>query len=57
MSKNGGSKSKMTPTAAARIQGHADKSGKNHGFKARAQRAGAKNTSGAAKGGGKKSKS
>jgi hypothetical protein len=57
MPKNGGSKSKMTPTAAARIQGHADKSGKNQGFKARAQRAGAKNTSGAAKGGGKKSKS
>ncbi|MFZ0184828.1 MAG: hypothetical protein WAL88_08355 [Nitrosotalea sp.] len=33
---------KMTPAAAARIQSHADKTGTNQGFKARAQSAAAK---------------
>jgi hypothetical protein len=33
----------MTPQDAARIQGHADKSGTNQGFKERAQSAGDKN--------------
>ncbi|KAH7915189.1 hypothetical protein BJ138DRAFT_1109873 [Hygrophoropsis aurantiaca] len=33
----------MDSKAAARIQSHADKSGTNQGFKARAQRASAKN--------------
>jgi len=32
-------KSKMTSKAARRIQSHADKTGKNQDFKARAQRA------------------
>ncbi len=35
---------KMTSKAARRIQSHADKSGKNQGFKARAQRVANKNT-------------
>ena len=35
--------SKMTKKAASRIQSRADKSGKNQNFKARAQRAAAKN--------------
>lgn len=37
-------KTKMTSKAARRIQSHADKTGKNQGFKARAQRAASKNT-------------
>lgn len=36
-------KSKMTSKAARRIQSRADKTGKNQDFKARAQRAAAKN--------------
>ena len=36
-------KSKITSKAASRIQSHADKSGKNQGFKSRAQRAAGKN--------------
>lgn len=36
-------KSKMNSKAARRIQSHADKTGKNQDFKARAQRAAAKN--------------
>jgi len=36
-------KTKMTPKAARRVQSHADKTGKNQGFKARAQSAAAKN--------------
>jgi len=36
-------KSRMTKEAAARIQSHADKTGKNLDFKARAQRAASKN--------------
>lgn len=44
MSKN---KSPMTPKAAARIQGHADRHGTNQGFKARAQAAAATNASAA----------
>jgi len=35
-------KSKMTSKAARRIQSHADRTGKNQGFKARAQSAAAK---------------
>ena len=35
-------KTKMTSKAARRIQSHADKSGKNQAFKARAQKAAAK---------------
>ncbi len=38
-------KNKMTSKAARRIQSHADKTGKNLDFKARAQRAATKNTS------------
>jgi hypothetical protein len=38
----------MTPRAAARIQSHADRSGKNAGFKARAQGAAVRNAPGAA---------
>ncbi len=34
---------KMTKSDAARIQSNADRYGRNQGFKARAQRAGAKN--------------
>ena len=34
--------SKMTPKAASRIQSHADRSGKNQSFKARAQIAASK---------------
>ena len=36
-------KTKMTSKAARRIQSHADRSGKNQGFKARAQRTASKN--------------
>lgn len=36
------SKSQMTSKAAARVQSHADRSGKNQVFKARAQSAAAK---------------
>ena len=36
-------KSKMTSKAARRIQSHADKSGRNQDFKARAQSTAAKN--------------
>jgi len=36
-------KKKMTSKSASRIQSHADKSGRNKGFKARAQKAGSKN--------------
>ena len=36
-------KAKISSKAASRIQSHADKSGKNQEFKARAQRAAAKN--------------
>jgi len=36
-------KSKMSSKAARRIQSHSDRSGKNQNFKARAQRAAAKN--------------
>ena len=38
----------MTPKAAGRIQAHADKSGRNQGFKARAQASVAKNAGKAA---------
>ncbi len=38
-------KNKMTAKSAQRIQSHADRTGKNQGFKARAQRAAAKNDS------------
>lgn len=38
-------KGKMTSKAARRIQSRADKTGKNQDFKARAQRAAAKNES------------
>jgi len=38
-----GKKSPMTSKDAARIQSHADRSGSNQDFKARAQRAAAKN--------------
>jgi len=37
-----GKRSKMSTKDARRIQSHADKTGKNPGFKARAQRAAAK---------------
>ena len=40
----------MTPKAAGRVQGHADRNNTNADFKARAQRAAAKN----AQGGGEK---
>lgn len=40
------SKTPMTPKAASRIQGHADRTNTNAGFKARAQRAAAKNGGG-----------
>lgn len=36
-------KNKMNSKAARRIQSHADKTGKNQGFKARVQRAASKN--------------
>lgn len=39
----GNKKTKITKAAAARIQSHADKKGKNKDFKARAQRAAEKN--------------
>jgi len=35
-------KNKMSSKSARRIQSHADKTGKNQGFKARAQRAASK---------------
>ena len=38
-------KSKMNSKAASRIQSHADKTGKNQGFKSRAQSAADKNRS------------
>jgi hypothetical protein len=38
-----GKSSKMDKEAAARIQSHADKTGKNQDFKERAQRAATKN--------------
>ena len=55
-------KTPMTQPAASRIQSHADKSGKNSGFKARASKAaasnsgkgGAKSGKGSTKGGGGK---
>lgn len=53
MSKKGNTNTPMTPSAASRIQSHADKSGANQGFKSRAQSAAAKNTSGGKSGGGK----
>jgi len=37
-----GKGSKMTSKAASRIQSHSDKTGRNTGFKARAQRAASK---------------
>lgn len=37
-----GKRSKMSAKDARRIQSHTDKTGKNQGFKARAQRAAAK---------------
>ena len=40
------SKDKMDSSAARRIQGNADKTGRNQDFKQRAQRAAAKNTEG-----------
>ena len=51
MAKKTTSKTPMTPKAAARIQGNADRTGSNQDFKARAQRGAAKNTSGSGKGG------
>ena len=36
-------KNKMSSKAARRIQSHSDKTGKNQGFKARAQKAASKN--------------
>lgn len=42
----------MNPNDARRIQGHADRNGRNQDFKSRAQRAGARN-GGASKGGNK----
>ena len=41
-SKGKGKSTPMTPKAAARIQSHADGTGTNQGFKARAQRAASK---------------
>ena len=38
-------KNKMTSKAAQRIQSHADRTGKNQGFKSRAQKAAAKSSS------------
>jgi hypothetical protein len=45
LSNNGGENttSKMTSSAASRIQAHADKTSSNQGFKSRAQSAAAKN--------------
>jgi len=37
-----GKSSKITSKAASRIQSHSDRTGKNQGFKARAQRAASK---------------
>jgi hypothetical protein len=39
-----GKKSGMSKKAAARIQSHTDRTGKNQGFKARAQRAAEKSS-------------
>ena len=36
-------KNKMSSKSASRIQSHADKTGRNQGFKSRAQRAASKN--------------
>ncbi len=52
-------KTPMKPEAASRIQSHADKTGSNQAFKARAQASAAKNVGGgkgAGKGGGHKGK-
>lgn len=38
-----GKKQRMTQEAARRIQSHADRTGRNQGFKSRAQRAASKN--------------
>ncbi|MHA1651069.1 MAG: hypothetical protein ACTSYB_12810 [Candidatus Helarchaeota archaeon] len=38
-----GKKQRMTKEAARRIQSHADRAGRNQGFKSRAQRAASKN--------------
>ena len=43
------SKSSMTKSAASRIQSHADRSGRNQGFKSRAQRTAAQGKSGGKK--------
>ena len=48
MSKKDTTKTPMTPSAASRIQSHADKSGTNQDFKGRAQSAGSNNESGGA---------
>lgn len=50
MSKKDTPKTPMTPSAASRIQSHADKSGTNQDFKSRAQSAADKNPPSAAKG-------
>lgn len=44
-------KQPMTPTDARRIQSHADKSGRNQGFKARVQRAAGKPSGGKSRSG------
>ena len=44
MSKKGSTKTPMTPSAASRIQSHADKTRTNQGFKSRAQSAAGKNS-------------
>lgn len=49
---SGAGKTPMTPSAAARIQGAADRTGTNQGFKGRAQAAGARNAAGGKGGGG-----
>lgn len=58
MSDKGTPKTPMTPTAASRIQSHADKTCTNQDFKSRAQSTADKNaksdTQGPRKGGGKK---
>ncbi len=43
MGKTKGGKGSMNQSAASRIQSHADKTGTNQNFKARAQRAASKN--------------
>ena len=42
--KGGEKMAKMTKASASRIQSHADRSGRNSGFKGRAQRAASKNS-------------